>query len=98
MEEHARHPGWPAVLAGVSAGGGFAGDGTLSTGGRAGGGAARRPDTEGRAVMSQADDCVLVADAIRRLHAAAGLPWPPPTNGALAPVPLDTLIATHDLA
>jgi Zn-dependent peptidase ImmA (M78 family) len=49
--------------------------------------------------MSQNDDCVLVADAIARLHAAAGLPWPPPAaNGVVTPVPLDMLIRTHNLA
>ena len=48
--------------------------------------------------MNQANDCVLVADAIRRLYAAAGLPWPPPANRALVPVPLDRLIATYNLA
>jgi Zn-dependent peptidase ImmA (M78 family) len=42
--------------------------------------------------MSQADDCVLVADAVRRLFAAAGLPWPPPARRAVVPVPLDRLI------
>lgn len=47
--------------------------------------------------MSQADDCVLVADAIRQLHAAAGLPWPPPANRVIVPVPLDRLIAAHNL-
>ncbi len=47
--------------------------------------------------MSRADDGVLVADAIRRLHAAAGLPWPPPANPVVTPVPLDTLIASYNL-
>jgi hypothetical protein len=47
--------------------------------------------------MRQADDCVLVADAIRGLHEAAGLPWPPCANGAIVPVPLDRLIATYNL-
>jgi hypothetical protein len=37
------------------------------------------------------------ADAIRQLYAAAGLPWPPPARRAVAPVPLDRLIATHNL-
>lgn len=48
--------------------------------------------------MSQADDCVVVADAIRRLFAAAGLPWPPPARRTVVPVPLDTLIRTYSLA
>ncbi|HEY7424704.1 MAG TPA: hypothetical protein VH682_10790, partial [Gemmataceae bacterium] len=48
--------------------------------------------------MSQNDDCVLVADAIARLHAAAGLLWPPAAaNRAVVPVPLDRLIATYNL-
>ncbi|MHB8648513.1 MAG: ImmA/IrrE family metallo-endopeptidase [Thermomicrobiales bacterium] len=47
--------------------------------------------------MRQTDDCVLVADAIRRLFAAAGLQWPPPANRAIVPVPLDRLIATYKL-
>jgi hypothetical protein len=47
--------------------------------------------------MSQASDCVLVADAIGRLFAAAGLPWPPPAPRAIVPVPLDRLIATYNL-
>lgn len=47
--------------------------------------------------MSQADHCVLVADAIRRLFAAADLPWPPPARRTVAPVPLDRLIATYNL-
>ncbi len=48
--------------------------------------------------MSQNDDCVLVADAIARLYAAAGLPWPPPANRPAVPVPLDILIRTYNLA
>jgi hypothetical protein len=48
--------------------------------------------------MSWADDCVLVADAIRRLYAAAGLPWPPPANRVVVPVPLDTLIRAYNMA
>jgi hypothetical protein len=47
--------------------------------------------------MSPTDDCVLVADAIRRLFAAAGLPWPPPATRTIVPVPLDRLIATYNL-
>lgn len=47
--------------------------------------------------MSQADDCVLVAAAIERLFAAAGLPWPPPARRTVVPVPLDRLIATYKL-
>jgi hypothetical protein len=47
--------------------------------------------------MSEVHDGVLVADAIRQLYAAVGLPWPPPTNGAIRPVPLDRLIATYNL-
>ena len=47
--------------------------------------------------MSEIQEGVLVADAIRQLHAAAGLPWPPPANGAIRPVPLDRLIATYNL-
>jgi hypothetical protein len=43
--------------------------------------------------MSAIDYSVLVADAIRRLFAAADLPWPPPAQ-AVAPVPLDRLIRT----
>jgi hypothetical protein len=48
--------------------------------------------------MRQTDDCVLVADAITRLHADAGLPWPPPASRAIVPVPLETLIRTYNLA
>lgn len=48
--------------------------------------------------MNQTDDCVLVADAIRRLYAAAGLPWPPSASASVTPVPLDRLIATYALA
>jgi Zn-dependent peptidase ImmA (M78 family) len=47
--------------------------------------------------MSEIHDGVLVADAIRRLHTAAGLPWPPPSNGVILPVPLDRLIASYNL-
>lgn len=47
--------------------------------------------------MSQANDCVVVADAIRRLFTAAGLPWPPPARRTVVPVPLDRLIATYNL-
>lgn len=47
--------------------------------------------------MSQVNDCVLVADAIQRLFAAADLPWPPPARRTVVPVPLDTLIATYNL-
>jgi Zn-dependent peptidase ImmA (M78 family) len=48
--------------------------------------------------MSRTDDCVLFADAIARLYADAGLPWPPPANGTVTPVPLETLIRTYNLA
>lgn len=48
--------------------------------------------------MSQANECVVVADAIRRLFAAADLPWPPPARRSVLPVPLDTLIRTYNLA
>lgn len=44
--------------------------------------------------MSQADDGVLVADAIARLFAAASLPWPPSARRTVVPVPLDRLIRT----
>jgi hypothetical protein len=47
--------------------------------------------------MSTASDSVFVADALVRLHAAAGLPWPPPGGPVLRPVPLDRLIATYNL-
>ena len=47
--------------------------------------------------MSEVHEGVLVADAIRQLHAAAGLPWPPLANGVIRPVPLDRLIATYNL-
>jgi hypothetical protein len=47
--------------------------------------------------MSQADDGVIVADALRRLFAAADLPWPPPARRTVMPVPLDRLIATYNL-
>ncbi|HTU18015.1 MAG TPA: ImmA/IrrE family metallo-endopeptidase [Gemmataceae bacterium] len=47
--------------------------------------------------MSKTDDCVLVAGAIGRLFAAAGLPWPPPARRSVVPVPLDRLIATYNL-
>ncbi len=40
---------------------------------------------------------VCVADAIERLHAAAGLPWPPPIDPIIVPVGLDRLIATYNL-
>ena len=48
--------------------------------------------------MSQTDDSLLVAGAIGRLFAVAGLPWPPPARRTVVPVPLDTLIRTHKLA
>jgi Zn-dependent peptidase ImmA (M78 family) len=48
--------------------------------------------------MSQTDEGALVADAIGRLHAAAGLPWPPAANGVIVPVALDRLIRTYNLA
>lgn len=48
--------------------------------------------------MSQANDCVVVADAIQRLFAAAGLPWPPPARRNVLPVPLDVLIRSYPLA
>ena len=48
--------------------------------------------------MIQANDCVVVADAIGRLFAAAGLPWPPPARRTVVPVPLDVLIRTYNLA
>jgi hypothetical protein len=48
--------------------------------------------------MNYVDDCVVVADAIRRLFAAAELPWPPPARRTVLPVPLDRLIRTHNLA
>jgi hypothetical protein len=47
--------------------------------------------------MSRADDFVLVADAIQRLFAAAGLSWPPPARRTIIPVPLDKLIGTYNL-
>jgi Zn-dependent peptidase ImmA (M78 family) len=47
--------------------------------------------------MSQASECALLAGAIRRLYAAAGLPWPPPAGRPIAPVPLDRLVATYNL-
>ena len=40
---------------------------------------------------------VRVAEAIERLHDAAGLPWPPPVGPAVIPVGLDRLVATHNL-
>jgi hypothetical protein len=40
-------------------------------------------------------DGALIADAIRRLYDTAGLDWPPAGKG---PVPLDRLIAGHNLA
>jgi Zn-dependent peptidase ImmA (M78 family) len=46
--------------------------------------------------MSPTEDRVLVADAIARLHAAAGLPWPPPAILPIKPVPLDRLICTNN--
>ncbi|HWG43010.1 MAG TPA: ImmA/IrrE family metallo-endopeptidase [Gemmataceae bacterium] len=56
-----------------------------------------RSNIEGMATVRQIDDCVLVADAIRRLFAAADLPWPPLAHRPIAPVPLDRLIATYNL-
>jgi hypothetical protein len=47
--------------------------------------------------MSRASDSVLVADALVRLHAVAGLPWPSPGEQPLRPVPLDRLIASYNL-
>jgi len=47
--------------------------------------------------MSQTNDCVVVADAIRRLFGAAGLPWPPLARRTIVPVPLDRLIASYNL-
>lgn len=47
--------------------------------------------------MSLASDSVLVADALVRLHAAAGLPWPPPGGPPPRPAPLDRLIAAYNL-
>lgn len=48
--------------------------------------------------MSQVDDCVVIAHAIRGIFAAAGLSWPPPARRTIVPVPLDTLIRTYCLA
>jgi hypothetical protein len=48
--------------------------------------------------MNQVEDCVVVAEAIGQLFAAAGLPWPPPARRTVVPVPLDTLIRTYNLA
>jgi Zn-dependent peptidase ImmA (M78 family) len=48
--------------------------------------------------MSQSNDGVLIAEAIRQLFAAAYLPWPPPARRSVLPVPLDSLIRTHNLA
>lgn len=48
--------------------------------------------------MSQDTEGVVIADAIGRLFVTADLPWPPPANGAIVPVSLDTLIRTHNLA
>jgi hypothetical protein len=39
-----------------------------------------------------------IADAIRRLYDAAGLAWPPAAGSGRGPVPLDRLIAAHNLA
>jgi Zn-dependent peptidase ImmA (M78 family) len=47
--------------------------------------------------MNQANDDAVVSDALRRLFAAANLPWPPPTRRTVTPVPLDRLIATYNL-
>jgi Zn-dependent peptidase ImmA (M78 family) len=47
--------------------------------------------------MNKSDDGVLIAEAIRRLYAQAGLPWPPPLSLLVAPVPLDRLIASYNL-
>jgi hypothetical protein len=47
--------------------------------------------------MIHAVDGTGVVEAIARLHAAAGLPWPPPLGDAIAPVSLDRLIATYNL-
>ncbi len=47
--------------------------------------------------MNPADDADLVAAAIERLYAAAGLPWPLPPEAPAAPVPLDRLMASLNL-
>lgn len=47
--------------------------------------------------MIHAVDGVRIAGAIERLHAAAGLTWPPPIGPAIVPVALDRLIATYNL-
>jgi Zn-dependent peptidase ImmA (M78 family) len=47
--------------------------------------------------VSATDDGVLVADALRRLYADAGLPAPAPAGGTAAPVRLDRLIQTYNL-
>lgn len=47
--------------------------------------------------MSQDTDGVLIAEAIERLYSTASLPWPPPANRVVVPVPLDRLITTYNL-
>jgi Zn-dependent peptidase ImmA (M78 family) len=47
--------------------------------------------------MSPDKDDVVITEAIRRLFAAADLPWPPPARRTVTPVPLDRLIATYNL-
>ena len=47
--------------------------------------------------MIHAVASVRVAEAIEQLHAAAGLPWPPPSSDNIVPVGLDRLIATYNL-
>jgi hypothetical protein len=42
-------------------------------------------------------EIALVADAVARLYAAAGLPRPSPAGGLVVPVPLDRLVATYNL-
>ena len=40
---------------------------------------------------------LLVVEAVRRLSADARRPWPPPTDTAFAPIPLDEFIRTYNL-
>jgi Zn-dependent peptidase ImmA (M78 family) len=49
-------------------------------------------------IGSPSDDGILIAEAIPRLHAVAGLSWPPPAHRTVVPTPLDRLIAASNLS
>lgn len=56
------------------------------------------PDAEGRTLVNQFDDSVLIFDAIQRIHAVADLPWPIPARRIVEPMPLHRLLAACRLA